>query len=196
MAAGAGADAAREGHRESAGGELKINLIMLGNSAVGKTCLMLRWAKRQFSPSFIVRARGRDGARPTCATPDLRARRERVQTTVGVDCQRKHTEVDGRSVLATVWDTAGQDVRGRDSSRRARRGPRPPAARAPRPSPPLAEVQRYLRLVHSSLRGRLPRVRPHGAWQAPAVTAAPRPPAHSRVLACVRASRTRRASAP
>jgi len=63
--------------------DLHIKLLMLGDTGVGKTCLLLRYAYDSFSPTFI--------------------------TTIGIDFKIKHTLVDGVHVKMQIWDTAGQE---------------------------------------------------------------------------------------
>lgn len=56
---------------------------MLGDTGVGKTCLLLRYAEDEFSPRFI--------------------------TTIGIDFKLKMVNVDGTIVKLQIWDTAGQE---------------------------------------------------------------------------------------
>ena len=56
---------------------------MIGDSGVGKTCLLLRYANDSFSPTFI--------------------------TTIGIDFKIKNVEVDGKRIKLQIWDTAGQE---------------------------------------------------------------------------------------
>lgn len=63
--------------------EMQIKLLMIGDSGVGKTCLLLRYANDSFSPTFI--------------------------TTIGIDFKIKHMELDGKRVKLQIWDTAGQE---------------------------------------------------------------------------------------
>eukprot|EP00456_Euglypha_rotunda_P011761 TRINITY_DN13161_c0_g1_i1.p1 TRINITY_DN13161_c0_g1~~TRINITY_DN13161_c0_g1_i1.p1 ORF type:complete len:158 (-),score=14.26 TRINITY_DN13161_c0_g1_i1:10-483(-) len=60
-----------------------IKLLMLGDSGVGKSCLMMRFADSTFSISFVA--------------------------TAGVDFKVKQVEVDGKNVCLRIWDTAGQE---------------------------------------------------------------------------------------
>lgn len=62
---------------------MQIKLLTIGNSGVGKTCLLLRYANDSFSPTFI--------------------------TTIGIDFKIKTIEVDGKRVKLQIWDTAGQE---------------------------------------------------------------------------------------
>jgi small GTP-binding protein len=57
--------------------------IMIGESSVGKTCMILRYTNNTFTETFL--------------------------TTVGVDFKAVKTEVDGQVVQLQVWDTAGQE---------------------------------------------------------------------------------------
>jgi Ras-related protein Rab-8A len=61
----------------------KVKLLMLGDSGVGKTCLMRRFCTDSYN--------------------------EHVLATAGVDFANKKMEVGGRSVEVQIWDTAGQE---------------------------------------------------------------------------------------
>ena len=63
--------------------DLYIKLLMLGDTGVGKTCLLLRYAYDSFSPTFI--------------------------TTIGIDFKIKHVTIDGLKCKLQIWDTAGQE---------------------------------------------------------------------------------------
>jgi len=63
--------------------DLHIKLLMLGDTGVGKTCLLLRYAYDSFSPTFI--------------------------TTIGIDFKIKRVEIDDLLVKLQIWDTAGQE---------------------------------------------------------------------------------------
>jgi len=63
--------------------DLQIKLLMIGDSGVGKTCLLLRYANDSFSPTFI--------------------------TTIGIDFKIKNIEIEGKRVKMQIWDTAGQE---------------------------------------------------------------------------------------
>lgn len=52
--------------------DMQIKLLMIGDSGVGKTCLLLRYANDSFSPTFI--------------------------TTIGIDFKIKNVEVDGTRI--------------------------------------------------------------------------------------------------
>jgi Ras-related protein Rab-1A len=56
---------------------------MIGESSVGKTCLVLRYSDNSFTESFL--------------------------TTIGVDIRPVKCEIDGKTVQLQVWDTAGQE---------------------------------------------------------------------------------------
>jgi len=57
--------------------------VIIGDTGVGKSCLLLRYQKDQFSP-----------------THDL---------TVGVEFGSKNTVIDGTNIKLQIWDTAGQE---------------------------------------------------------------------------------------
>eukprot|EP01084_Bolivina_argentea_P216106 367132_1 len=63
--------------------DYKIKLLMIGDSGVGKSCLVLRFSNNQFTSSFI--------------------------TTIGIDFKIKTIEIDGKRVKIQLWDTAGQE---------------------------------------------------------------------------------------
>ena len=71
-----------------AGGEVKqydkiIKLLLIGDTGVGKSCLLLRYCDDLFTSSFI--------------------------TTIGIDFKIKTVDVDGLRVKLQIWDTAGQE---------------------------------------------------------------------------------------
>jgi len=63
--------------------EIQIKLLMVGESAVGKTCILQQYAEGTFDTHFI--------------------------TTIGIDYKLKHIELEGRKVRLQMWDTAGQE---------------------------------------------------------------------------------------
>jgi len=63
--------------------DMQIKLLMIGDSGVGKTCLLLRYANDSFSPTFI--------------------------TTIGIDFKIKNINLDGKRIKLQIWDTAGQE---------------------------------------------------------------------------------------
>lgn len=60
-----------------------IKLLLIGNSGVGKSCLLLRFADDTFTTSFI--------------------------TTIGIDFKIRTIELDGKRIKLQIWDTAGQE---------------------------------------------------------------------------------------
>lgn len=62
---------------------MQTKLLMIGDSGVGKTCLLLRYANDSFSPTFI--------------------------TTIGIDFKIKNIEIDEKRIKLQIWDTAGQE---------------------------------------------------------------------------------------
>jgi len=60
-----------------------IKLLLIGDSGVGKSCLLLRFAEDSYTPSFI--------------------------TTIGIDFKIRTIELDGKKIKLQIWDTAGQE---------------------------------------------------------------------------------------
>ena len=60
-----------------------IKLLLIGDSGVGKSCLLLRFSEDSFTPSFI--------------------------TTIGIDFKIRTVEIDGKKIKLQIWDTAGQE---------------------------------------------------------------------------------------
>lgn len=74
------------GKKAAAGGEnvdLTIKLLVLGDSAVGKSSLLMRFCESKFDASFVI--------------------------TIGVDFKNKVVSRWNRKVRLQVWDTAGQE---------------------------------------------------------------------------------------
>ncbi|XP_068577824.1 ras-related protein Rab-15-like [Cebidichthys violaceus] len=63
--------------------DVLFRLLMLGDSGVGKTCMLRRFTESYFDPSHI--------------------------STIGVDFKMKTLELDGIKVRVQIWDTAGQE---------------------------------------------------------------------------------------
>eukprot|EP01083_Nonionella_stella_P161637 529707_1 len=60
-----------------------VKLLMIGDSGVGKSCVLLRFSDDSFTSSFI--------------------------TTIGIDFKIKTVEIEGQRVKLQIWDTAGQE---------------------------------------------------------------------------------------
>jgi len=60
-----------------------IKLLLIGDSSVGKSSLMLRYTDDTFSPNMI--------------------------TTIGIDFKIRSVELDGKRIKLQIWDTAGQE---------------------------------------------------------------------------------------
>ena len=63
--------------------DLKIRLMLIGDSNVGKTSIIKRYCNNQFSPSYI--------------------------STVGIDFETKYLRLNGKTINLQIWDTAGQE---------------------------------------------------------------------------------------
>ena len=60
-----------------------FKLLLIGDSGVGKTCIIFRFSDEVFSTSFIP--------------------------TIGIDFKIKTIEVRGKKIKLQIWDTAGQE---------------------------------------------------------------------------------------
>lgn len=60
-----------------------FKLLLIGDSGVGKTCILFKFSEDTFSPAFI--------------------------STIGIDFKIRTIEVDGKKIKLQVWDTAGQE---------------------------------------------------------------------------------------
>ena len=60
-----------------------IKLLLIGDSGVGKSCLLLRFSDDSFTQSFI--------------------------TTIGIDFKIRTIELEGKKIKLQIWDTAGQE---------------------------------------------------------------------------------------
>jgi len=61
----------------------KLKLLIIGESAVGKSSLLMQFADQTFPQTFI--------------------------STVGIDFKKKVVDIDGETLLLEIWDTAGQE---------------------------------------------------------------------------------------
>ncbi len=60
-----------------------FKLVIIGDTSVGKSCLLVRFADHSYSESYI--------------------------STIGVDFKIRTIELDGKVIKLQIWDTAGQD---------------------------------------------------------------------------------------
>jgi Ras-related protein Rab-1A len=60
-----------------------LKYLIIGNSGVGKSCLLLRYSENEYSDKHII--------------------------TIGVDFKIKSLTIDGQKVKTNIWDTAGQE---------------------------------------------------------------------------------------
>lgn len=63
--------------------DMIMKLLLVGDSGVGKSCILLRFVEDKFNPSFI--------------------------TTIGIDFKIRTIESKGKKIKLQVWDTAGQE---------------------------------------------------------------------------------------
>lgn len=74
---------AASGGGKSGAYDYLIKLLLIGDSGVGKSCLLLRFSDDSFTPSFI--------------------------TTIGIDFKIRTIVLDGKKIKLQIWDTAGQE---------------------------------------------------------------------------------------
>ena len=60
-----------------------VKLLVIGESGVGKSCLLLRYCDDKFTHSYI--------------------------TTIGIDFKVKNVVIDDEEIKLQIWDTAGQE---------------------------------------------------------------------------------------
>lgn len=60
-----------------------FKLLLIGDSGVGKTCVLFRFSEDAFNSTFI--------------------------STIGIDFKIKTIELDGKKIKLQIWDTAGQE---------------------------------------------------------------------------------------
>jgi Ras-related protein Rab-8A len=60
-----------------------IKVLIIGDSGVGKTNVLLRFCENTFNPSHLA--------------------------TIGIDFKIKTMEIDGKKIRMQIWDTAGQE---------------------------------------------------------------------------------------
>ncbi|XP_053331088.1 ras-related protein Rab-13 [Spea bombifrons] len=60
-----------------------FKLLLIGDSGVGKTCLIVRFSEDSFNNTYI--------------------------STIGIDFKIRTTEIQGKKIKLQVWDTAGQE---------------------------------------------------------------------------------------
>ncbi|XP_065890745.1 ras-related protein Rab-10-like [Dysidea avara] len=63
--------------------DMLFKLLLIGDSGVGKTCILFRYADDTFKTTFIA--------------------------TIGIDFKIKTFEIDGKRIKLQIWDTAGQE---------------------------------------------------------------------------------------
>ena len=63
--------------------DLLVKLLLIGDSGVGKSAILMRFADDSFTQSFI--------------------------TTIGIDFKIRTITLDGKRIKLQIWDTAGQE---------------------------------------------------------------------------------------
>ena len=63
--------------------DLLVKIVLIGDSGVGKSCILQRYADGSFAETFI--------------------------TTIGIDFKIKTIEFDAKRIKLQIWDTAGQE---------------------------------------------------------------------------------------
>lgn len=63
--------------------DMLLKILVIGDSGVGKSCMLLRFADNRFTDSYI--------------------------STIGVDFCIRTIELDGKKIKLQIWDTAGQE---------------------------------------------------------------------------------------
>ena len=71
------------GHNASGGKSTQFKLVLLGESAVGKSCLVLRFVKGKFN--------------------------EYQECTIGAAFLTQSVDLDDTTITFEIWDTAGQE---------------------------------------------------------------------------------------
>lgn len=72
-----------KGGRKNAKHDYLLKLLLIGDSSVGKSCLLLRYSDGNFTSSYI--------------------------TTIGIDFKIKNITQAGHKLKLQIWDTAGQE---------------------------------------------------------------------------------------
>lgn len=60
-----------------------FKVLLIGDSGVGKTCILFRFSDDKFNTTFI--------------------------STIGIDFKLKTVEINGKTIKLQIWDTAGQE---------------------------------------------------------------------------------------
>ncbi|CAJ2655577.1 unnamed protein product [Trifolium pratense] len=72
-----------EDEHSEGGEEYLFKIVLIGDSAVGKSNLLSRFARNEFDSNS--------------------------KATIGVEFQTQMVEIDGKEIKAQIWDTAGQE---------------------------------------------------------------------------------------
>lgn len=60
-----------------------MKLLLIGDSNVGKSCLLMRFCDKEYTPTYI--------------------------STIGIDFRIHRMDIDNKKIKAQIWDTAGQE---------------------------------------------------------------------------------------
>ena len=76
-----------------------FKLLLIGDSGVGKTCVLFRFSEDAFNATFISTIGN---------FPPLLNRLDK-QKILGIDFKIRTIELDGKKIKLQIWDTAGQE---------------------------------------------------------------------------------------
>ena len=88
-----------------------FKLVLIGDTGVGKSCLLLRADAVSFRSGLPPSTRRSENTRqpPRLAGFADNQFTESYISTIGVDFRFKTVQVDGKTIKLQIWDTAGQE---------------------------------------------------------------------------------------